>query len=276
MKQSLPIVALIGLGILGLSQVGISNSGGSPTGRSGSPASSNRTCLSSGCHSGGAASTQNITITSDIPATGFEENTNYTITISADANGGQGTRIGFAASVENAGGTHQGTLTSADGRTNVFNDFATHTSTSLSPTAGVNSWDLTWNSGTAEDQSTVYVAVNFANGNGTTSGDQVGTQTLVLDKASGIGVEEFTISDMKLYPNPAVEELHLDFSLASSNEVVYSIFGMDGREIMNKNEGLLGTGDHTLNVPVTELETGTYLIHIQAGDRVLAERFMVQ
>ncbi|NVK28888.1 MAG: T9SS type A sorting domain-containing protein [Flavobacteriia bacterium] len=276
MKQTLPIVALVGLGILGLSQVGVSNAGGAPSGRSGSPASNNNTCLSSGCHSGGTASTQNITITSDIPSTGFEENTNYTITITADANGGQGTRIGFAASVENAGGSHQGTLTAADGRTNVFNNFATHRSTSIQPTAGVNSWDLTWNSGTAEDQSTVYVAVNFANGNGTTSGDQVGTQTLVLDKASGIGVEEFTINDLTLYPNPAIEELQVGFSLTSSNKVKYSIFGMDGREIINKNEGMLGTGEHTLSVPVTALETGTYLIHIQAGDRVHAERFMVQ
>lgn len=276
MKRSLPVLLLIGFAIFGLSQTAITSSSGSPTGRSGSPASNNRTCQASGCHSGPSQSTEAITISTDIPASGFQENTDYTITISGDANGGVGTRIGFAASVEDASGNHMGTLTTADSRTQVSNNYATHRSTSLSATNGQNSWDLNWNSGSAVDGTTIYVSMNFTNGNGSTSGDVVVTNTLSLSKASGVSLEENSLNELALFPNPATDFTSMRFSLPQSEELTYSIIDLNGKVVASENIGQYGTGEHTVRVPLVNLARGVYTMHMTAGNNVYTERFTVR
>lgn len=275
MKRSLPVLALIGFAIFGLSQTAVTSSSGSPTGRSGSPASNARTCQASGCHSGPSQSTEAITISTDIPAAGFEENTDYTITISGDANGGVGSRIGFAASVEDASGNHLGTLTSPDSRSSVSNNFATHRSSSISASNGQNSWDLTWNSGTAADGATIYVSMNFANGNGTTSGDVIVASTLQLNKNS-ISVDENNLNELVLFPNPATDYTLMKVSLPAPAELNYSIIGMKGQVMKEESLGQYGTGEHSINVPLENLPTGVYTMHLVAGTNVHTERFTVR
>lgn len=275
MKRSLPVLALIGFAIFGLSQTAVTSSSGSPTGRSGSPASNGRTCQASGCHSGPSQSTEAITISTDIPAAGFEENTDYTITISGDANGGVGSRIGFAASVEDASGNHAGTLTSPDSRSSVSNNFATHRSSSITASNGQNSWDLTWNSGNAADGTTIYVSMNFANGNGTTSGDVIVASTLQLNKNS-ISVDENNLNELVLFPNPATDYTLMKVTLPAPVELNYSIIGMNGQVMKEESLGQYGTGEHSINVPLENLTTGVYTMHLVAGTNVHTERFTVR
>lgn len=274
MKKTLPIIALAGIAVLGFSIDGFTNAGGAPQGRSGGPAGNGNTCMN-GCHTGGSGlSSQTITISSDIPASGFEENTDYTITVEANTNGAQGSKIGFAASVENSSGSHQGTITTADSRTQKSGaNYITHRSSSITPSSGVSTWDFNWNSGTAEDGSTVYVAVNFANGNGNTAGDAIGTQTLVLDKASGVSIAENGLSEFKLFPVPATEYTTASFSLVQSSEVSYQIIDMSGNIVKSETLGQMSSGNHSFTVDLNNMTSGNYLIHVVAGNKVSAERF---
>lgn len=271
MKRTLSIVTLAAIGVVGLSVPGFTNNGGAPTGRSGSPGSNNNTCATGGCHGGGPSiSAQTIDITSNIPATGFVENTDYTITITANANGSVGTKMGFEASVENASGSHQGTITATDILTQKSGaNFITHRASGTTPTAGSSSWSFNWNSGTAEDQSAVYVAVNFANGNGTTSGDAIGTAMLTLDKASGIGMEENAIANVSVYPNPTAE--HLNISMETSSSVDYSIIDLNGRVVASGNEE---NGEFTISV--SQLTSGNYILHLISESQAVTERFTVK
>ncbi len=161
----------------------ISNSAGlSSTTRTGSPLSGGLTCAS--CHSGGANLGQNIQITTDIPPSGFEENTTYNITINANGNGATHPKIGFQASIEGQG-VHQGTISENSTRMQMVQGakFITHTQTGNATTNGNNSWTFQWNSGSAPDSAIIYTSVNFTNGSGNRQGDLGLASTLLLRKA---------------------------------------------------------------------------------------------
>lgn len=193
-----PSLALAALALL--AYPAFTNNNGAPAGKTGSPMSNGQTCYS--CHSGPSASTQGVSITSDIPADGYLDNTTYTITVTSDAGTAGMSRAGFEASVEKAG-SHQGTLTAASGVQLKQNNYITHTSSSTSPTSGVKSWSFSWNSGSGSDSVTVYAAGLFANGNNQNSGDALVTTSLEFKK-SHVSLDESTaLIGLTASPNPA-------------------------------------------------------------------------
>lgn len=229
----------------------LTNSNGPSGGRSGSPASSGNTC--SGCHSGASITTQSISITSDIPATGFEPNTNYLITVTNSMNGVNHLRSGFQASVESSG--HQGSLTAATGTRVVSSSYVTHNSSSNSVVNGQASWNFVWNSGSAPNATTIYVAGLFANGNGATSGDAVATQSLVLTRSSlGFGEEQFTV---RAYPNPADASITLEMPEGLS---VVRVFSMTGAEVFR------APGFDGMRISTSDWPSGTYIIDLRHAD----------
>ncbi len=174
-------LAVLSVALMGSIHQLSSYSGGAQTAVSGSPLSSNATCTN--CHSGPALSTQTMSISTNIPPAGFQPNTNYTITVTAQANGAAVGKIGFMCSVEGAG-AHQGVLSSTGGDTWLpIANFITHTSSGNTPTAGSRSWSFQWNSGSAPSGTVIYAAVNFANGTGSTSGDVITSGQLTVNQA---------------------------------------------------------------------------------------------
>jgi hypothetical protein len=167
----------------------ISRSGGlTQAKRTGSPDSGGLTCAS--CHGGGLTpSTQTIQISTNIPSGGFAPNTQYDITVTMNDGGAGTAKVGFQASVENASG-HQGTVSenSADLQLAQSNKYVTHTSSSNLLNGGIRSWTFQWNSGSAPSGTTIYVAGNFANGNGNNGGDIIVSTSLVLNQQAPISL----------------------------------------------------------------------------------------
>lgn len=243
-----------------IAQDAFTNSGGSPSGHSGSPASNNNSCARSGCHSSGTAAGQTIAISTDIPAAGFMEDSTYTITITADNGGASSNRMGFMASVESMSG-HTGSIQVSDAaRTKKAGSYLTHTFSGLAGSNNQNVWAFNWDAQQSPDQSTVYVAVNFTNNNGTTSGDVVLTETLVLSKASGIGLQELKSSRLVAYPNPATDQLTI---AGQDFEGPYTISNMTGQRVRDI-QALSREGQHW-TFDISDLETGMYLIQDSEG-----------
>ncbi len=189
MKRRISVL-LATLAALMISFQGFTNSGGAPQGRTGSPASNGNTC-GGGCHSGGTAGTKSVSITSTIPASGYQANTNYTITITA--NNGTST-IGFSASVEDAAG-HVGTISSPGSGAQISGSYVTHTISGTSASGGTKSWTFNWNPGANPPASaTVYTAVNFANGTGGTAGDFILSSSQAFNQA--VSIPNYTISQI--------------------------------------------------------------------------------
>lgn len=257
MKKSYSLGAALFVCLL-LSFDAITNSGGSPAGRSGSPASNNATCATGGCHGGGpAVSTQIATITSNIPATGFLENTDYTITVTLDAGATGSSKIGFMASVENGGA--QGTL-STGGNSDVrivSSNYVTHTSSGTSTSNNTKVYTFDWNSGSAPDQTTVYVSANFSNSNGGTSGDVILTSSLALSKDVTIGTPEAGELQVSVYPNPSTSAFYIEHASAEINTLYLLDFAGRTVKVFDASANFDGT-KWTLN---TEgVPAGTYLI----------------
>jgi len=224
MKKYYTVLTLIAVFTLFLSVTALTNSGGAPTGRNGSPASVS-TCATAGCHSGGPAiSVETISITSDVPAGGYEDSTDYTLTVTANSGSRSLSVFGFQASLEDVNG-HIGALSSTNNETRITGDFITHTVNGISGSGGQKSWSFDWNSGTSNDSVVVYVAVNFANGNGSTSGDAIGTATLVLKKQS-IGLSENEpLQQVEIYPQPVHKIAHVKLTSTVEKLSLYNLQG---------------------------------------------------
>jgi hypothetical protein len=252
-----------------------SNSGGSPAGYSGSPASNGQTCRS--CHTGPATGPQIISITTDIPPTGFDPNTTYTINVRAEANGGQMTRVGFMASIEDDGGVHQGSLSAFPEVQRVGGgNFMTHRSTSTQPIGGARNYSFEWNSGNSEDSISIYTAVNFANGDGGTSGDIIKTQSLLLRKNLTFSAENLAVADLKVMPNPVVDFVRVQMYVRSNESGSVQVLDLSGRVVANLVSGRIPAGYYNETFDLSHLSTGIYHLVVTSGTQKFTERLLVR
>lgn len=178
----------------------------------------------------------------------------YTITLTANDGGRNLSRMGFQISVESASGA-EGSLVAqgSDIKTVGSGNFVTHTSNGIAVSGGTKSWSFVWNSGSAPDQTTIYTAVNFANSNGTGSGDAIGTAQLALSKNQSIGIVEQEIVPFGVYPNPANNEI----SFTGLNHVDGSIrlFDLKGQLVKTISRDQLA-GQVSLN----DIVDGVYIL----------------
>jgi len=239
------------------------NSGGAPSGSSGGPSASNNTCARAGCHNGPSASNQTITISSNIPAAGFKEDSVYQITVLAN-NGGMGTNeMGFSASVESTSGFEGNIVISDAANTRKTGSYITHTSAGRNGVNGTNTWVLDWDAGQAPDQSTVYVAVNFSDNTGSTNGDVIVSQNLSLTKAtSSIGIDERAMVALSVYPNPVQNTFVL--SANTDLKAPFKIMDLSGKLILNLGDGE-GLSDNHYRFNVSGLAKGNYILRDSQG-----------
>lgn len=247
-----------------------------PANRNGSPASNGVTCANSSCHSG-SGSGQTVAITSDIPSSGFQENTDYTFTVTGDWSSAMNANTsGFEASVESASG-FEGTL-STGGNSNVklvgMGNFASHNG-DQGFTSGMTEWSFSWNSGMAPDGSRVYAVINFANGDGGTSGDHVVTKSLQLTKAQNISIEENSIANLKTFPNPTTDVLNVSFINEGITDNSLKLYDMQGRLVKDLYSGAV-SGEFNESFSVRELNSGIYILNIQNEKGFKQERIIVQ
>ena len=81
------------------------------------------------------------------------------------------------------------------------------------------------------------------------------------------GIEELknTLSSIKMYPNPVKDELHLLLNASNSGLIQYQIIDLEGRMINSSSFKVIG-GQNQLEIPVTELTSGLYLIKLNTKD----------
>ncbi|MFT4682278.1 MAG: hypothetical protein ACI9FU_001596 [Granulosicoccus sp.] len=96
-------------------------------------------------------------------------------------------------------------------------------------------------------------------------GQEVSNKTLRLEwRASPNSVENQSASNL-LYPNPAINFIHIDKSLGFKH---YAIFGLDGRPVLS---GLI---EYQINI--SELNSGIYIIKLNSEDGFIYQRFVKQ
>lgn len=244
---------------------------GAPAGRNGSPMSGGVSCAVSGCHSGGPAKTnQIISISSDIPATGFMANTDYNFTVTLDDGGSPTSKVGLEISIED-GSSHVGVLTPGAG-TKAAGSFLTHTSTGTVKTGSTKAFDFVWNSGSADNGSKVWIAANFSNANGGFSGDVIVLDTLRLQKESGITLNEIEVKPLQLFPNPATNSVQIQGVDPSAKSI--EIFSLEGKLIRTFSRDFKSTNELWV-LELNEIENGIYFVLAEGSNLGQATRLVV-
>ncbi|MBI3509137.1 MAG: T9SS type A sorting domain-containing protein [Bacteroidetes bacterium] len=94
--------------------------------------------------------------------------------------------------------------------------------------------------------------------------------------ASGISNAILPDENATLYPNPANENVSVNYSLTENSAVEINIFDDAGKLMMRANEpGVLGAGDHKTELETSSLPPGIYFVKIIAGGSVITKKLSV-
>jgi hypothetical protein len=101
------------------------------------------------------------------------------------------------------------------------------------------------------------------------------TKNVVISSyATGIEDAQAGIPDLNIYPNPARETIHLDFSLSNTSEAGYAIYTMTGEKVMEENIGTAAIFRETIDI--SALARGIYHLEIIAGNRRESRKVIVE
>jgi len=98
--------------------------------------------------------------------------------------------------------------------------------------------------------------------------------TLNVQQPAATGIVEPTaIADLRLFPNPAQNELNLIFNNALSGTVSVTVIDPSGRVVISEDHNL-STGSATLQLNTGSLEPGLYMVRIGNAAHSVTHRFM--
>lgn len=240
----------------------MSNSAGKTGAYSGSPGDGNN-CTA--CHGGSSVSESNITITTNIPTTGYAFNTQYDVTITNSAGG---SRNGFQVTAEkDSDNSKVGTFSTVSGtndtKTVNGNSHITHTSSGNNKS----SWSFKWTSPSSEEgKITFYGASVSGNGNGGSSGDKVYTGSSISN--SSLSLSSAKRLQFEMFPNPASESLTIQLPSGSENASV-EFYDYIGRLALTQN---VSQTNNIINVQ--DLSSGVYILKVLSDDKIGTQKFI--
>jgi hypothetical protein len=94
-----------------------------------------------------------------------------------------------------------------------------------------------------------------------------------LEKYYTLGEEEVAADkksfpmNLSIFPNPASNNIKIDFNLDSKSDVQCRIFDLEGRIMISKVFNTINKGHQQFEVEVNSLSRGTYLLLLTAGDQ---------
>lgn len=251
MKKNLHLIFLtLGIAILCISGVAdVMYHSGTPGKKTGSPLDG-ATCAQ--CHQ---STVEEVSwISANIPETGWVPGETYTITLNAQPE--TASKIGFELTAEGSG-KKVGTFTITDvSRTKLANSnkSVTHTADGITPSDGSNTWEFNWQAPSEIiPEVTFYAAINAANGNGSTSGDQIYTSTSTFASSQGQTFAKVSKEiNFKIYPNPASEYIRVE----ADNEVLsVELYNQSGQLVRSYAKNELNS-----QLDISDLKNGTYVL----------------
>lgn len=139
----------------------------------------------------------------------------------------------------------------------------THTLDGTTPQENSGTWSANWVAPEVDGDVTFYTALNVANGNGTTSGDEIKTNSLSY-QINDVGIEEVSLVE-GIYPNPATNFLNLDLT---KSDLKVSVYSLNGKML----ESIVAEGQST-TINLTGYKTGIYFV--KAGNSPM-QKFIVR
>ncbi len=100
-------------------------------------------------------------------------------------------------------------------------------------------------------------------------------ETQEIEVTSPVEIEsKFSISDMKLYPNPTSAVLTVEFEILEATDIQIVVTDLSGKTIMN-NKHSVDAGLQQTNIDVRKLTEGYYFVQLISENGRLTDRFIV-
>lgn len=108
-------------------------------------------------------------------------------------------------------------------------------------------------------------------------GSSTGRIVLQKELISFTGIEEVekTGFSAAVYPNPVRENMNLVLNPGKSANAVITLLDISGRSVLNRRFDLQAEDLNTLQIPVSGLPSGIYMLKIQAGSKVISRKVVV-
>jgi hypothetical protein len=147
--------------------------------------------------------------------------------------------------------------------------------------ASVSSWTFDWTApATDVGDVTFYLASNKANGDNSTSGDDIYLSELLISAASSSNVEQLSAlsnSDFNISFNASSNEINLDYIASVSGKVTVKVFNIKGEEITMKKFGNSSQGKNFNHLKLRrQLSTGVYLVTLGINSEYFTKKLFVQ
>lgn len=81
--------------------------------------------------------------------------------------------------------------------------------------------------------------------------------------------------EMQLWPVPAREFIHVQFTIPESALITFTALNMAGQTVLVERQGMLDAGTHTRNLDLKGLPGGVYMLQLAAGKVATREVFIV-
>ncbi len=91
------------------------------------------------------------------------------------------------------------------------------------------------------------------------------------------GIENISDNgDMRIYPNPAIQQLHLQFNKQINGLATLSVMDITGREIIKSQFSIpIAIGNNSqFSVDISSLSAGMYFLNIKAKDNYFTQKFI--
>jgi len=254
MKKILLFTGLIcGILIMSYPKLTTAYVGGSPGGKTNSPLDGSNCTM---CHSGSLNSGQgSITISSNIPATGYVPGETYTITI--EGAHPSYTKYGFELTAESFGTKVGGFTITNSSQTKLVNNnnSVTHKSSGTLGSA-TKTWTVNWTAPAAGNITVDFYAAGItANGNSNNSGDNVYTDLYSVNEIVIISVSEIS-KTVNIYSNENNIIMEGNQNLSS-----ISMYNILGKRVFNAQKTQLPYTINRSNFP-----SGIYIINSIGSD----------
>jgi subtilisin-like proprotein convertase family protein len=89
-----------------------------------------------------------------------------------------------------------------------------------------------------------------------------------------LSVEENTLSDFTLYPNPNNGNFNIAFTSVSEKPVSVTVYDMRGRQIYNND--FSNTGNFNQSINLDKVQSGVYLVNVTDGENKITKRIVIE
>lgn len=260
---------------------------GAPIASTGAPGET--TCARSGCHTGNNNLNTGTGLMS-VDIDGFNgmyiPGRTYQVTVTLQQKNIN--RFGFSLSAINSNKVSSGKIRVTDaGRTQLLagsnqfseREYITYKALGTNPYAeNTGKWTFEWEAPEQHEGPVVfYLAGVSADNDGTDMGDEVYTDSLILNGFS-TGLNDIDVNfNCLVYPNPVKENFSASFICKERIHTKVSLADLKGNRSYLLFEDILNKGIQKLElIKPANLAKGVYLIHIEQGPKVLTQKIVTE